>query len=365
VLVVSNYGWTLFNFRRRLITELKEHGSDVFAQTEFDGYEQRLGLPADRVIPLAIDRKGINPFRDVMTTLSILQAIRTVNPHVCLLFTIKPIVYGGIACRLSGTSYVCNITGLGTAFLGKHWLRSVAVTLYRVGLHRAAHVFFQNQTDFDLFVSEHIVKREAAFLLPGSGVDLTRFKVAPYPTHIDASFLFIGRMLRDKGIREFIEAARIVRRHHPRTIFQLLGPVDVINRTAISRSHIETWVNEGLIEYLGETDDVRPYIAAVDCVVLPSYREGTPRSLLEAAAMGRPVIASNAVGCVETVNDGITGLLCRVRDANDLADKMLNMISAGPHHRAQMGLQGRAKMEREFDERTVIAQYLGVVGLNA
>jgi glycosyltransferase involved in cell wall biosynthesis len=364
VLLISNYGWTVFNFRKRLITELKGHGLDVFVQTEFDSYERRLGLAEDRLFPLEIDRKGINPWSDLATTVSILRTIRRIKPHVCLLFTIKPIVYGGIACRISGTRYVANVTGLGTAFLGARWLRYVAASLYKLGLANASHIFFQNETDLNLFALEGIVRRSLASILPGSGVDLSRFRIAPYPRRADVWFLLVGRMLRDKGLHEFVEAARIVKARVPGTRFQLLGPVDVVNRTAVSAKEIETWVNEGVIEYLGQADEVGPHIASADCVVLPSYREGTPRSLLEAAAMGRPVIATSSVGCVETVDDRVTGLLCRVRDASDLAAKMLEMISFGPARRAEMGLKGRNKVEQEFDEQIVIARYLEVIDVS-
>jgi glycosyltransferase involved in cell wall biosynthesis len=327
-------------------------------QTEFDGYEQRLGVPEARVLPLKIDRKGINPFRDAMTVFSVLSAIKRVKPAACLFFTIKPIVYGGLACRMAGIPYVSNVTGLGTAFIGRRWIRSVAVLLYRLGLRNAARVFFQNRTDLELFITERMVRREQAALLPGSGVDLTRFAVAPYPRREDVRFLLIARMLWDKGVAEFIDAARIVKSADPTARFQLLGPVDAVNRTAVPRANIDAWVREGIVEYLGETEDVRPFIAAADCVVLPSYREGSPRSLLEAAAMGRPVITSDGIGCRHVVEDQRTALVCRVRDSRDLAEKMMQMLSLTTAERAAMGMKGREKMEREYDETIVIEQYM-------
>jgi glycosyltransferase involved in cell wall biosynthesis len=359
--MVSNYGWTLFNFRKRLITELADHGLEVFVQTEFDGYEQRLALPAARVLPLEIDRKGINPFRDALTVFSVLGAIKKIKPAACLFFTIKPIVYGGVACRIARIPYVSNVTGLGTAFIGRRWIRSVAVFLYRVGLRSAARVFFQNRTDLELFISEGMVRPEQAALLPGSGVNLTRFATAPYPQREEVRFLLIARMLWDKGVGEFIDAARIVKKANVRARFQLLGPVDAVNRTAVPRDKIDNWVREGLVEYLGETDDVRPFIAAADCIVLPSYREGAPRSLLEAAAMGRPVITSDSIGCRHVVEDRRTALVCRVRDSKDLADKMMEMLSFSPVERADIGLKGREKMEREYDEKVVIQRYIETV----
>jgi glycosyltransferase involved in cell wall biosynthesis len=356
--MVSNYGWTLFNFRRRLIAALLAHDIDVAVQTEFDGYEGKLGLPAARVLPLKIDRKGVNPFRDLRTLLSVWRAIRSFRAELCLLFTIKPIVYGGLACRLSCTSYVANVTGLGTAFIGRRWLRWIAVLLYRISLRSAHRVFFQNNTDLELFVHQKIVKAGQAALLPGSGVDLERFEAAAYPAGPEIRFVLIARMLWDKGVGEFASAARLARRANPQARFQLLGPVDAVNRSAIPRETIQQWVREGTLEYLGETDDVRPFIAAAHCVVLPSYREGTPRSLLEAAAMGRPVIATDAVGCRDVVDQRSTGLLCAAGDANDLARRIIEMASLSPHQRADMGLRGRRKVEQQYDERVVIQRYV-------
>jgi glycosyltransferase involved in cell wall biosynthesis len=359
--MVSNYGWTLFNFRRRLIETLQNEGLDVWIQTEFDGYETKLGLPPTRTLPLNIDRKGLNPYRDLRTVGSVLRAVRTVKADVCLLYTIKPVVYGGIACRVARVPYVANVTGLGTAFIRKRWIRSIAILLYRKVLRSAHRVFFQNRTDMQLFLQQGMARPEQCSLLPGSGVDLDRFSVSPYPEGQRKRFLLVARLLRDKGVGEFVQAARIVKASYPEVRFQLLGPVDVVNRTAIARQTIDDWIREGIVEYLGETDDVRPFIAAADCVVLPSYREGTPRSLLEAGAMGRPVIATDAVGCRDVVDDGSTGLLCKVADAEDLARKTLTMISLSARERAEMGLRARSKVERVYDERIVIDEYMRVV----
>jgi glycosyltransferase involved in cell wall biosynthesis len=174
-------------------------------------------------------------------------------------------------------------------------------------------------------------------------------------------FLLIARLLRDKGVGEFVEAARVLRREGVDARFQLLGPLGVANRTAVPRAELDAWVGEGLVEYLGEKEDVRPWIAKADCVVLPSYREGTPRVLLEAAAMGRPVIATDVPGCREVLEEGVNGLFCRVRDSADLAEKMRRMVKMTRGERAAMGMAGRAKMEREFDQRIVIGRYMEAI----
>jgi glycosyltransferase involved in cell wall biosynthesis len=316
----------------------------------------------DRVLPLQIDRKGTNPFRDLLTLLSIMDAIRKLNPDVCLLFTIKPVIYGGVAATLFSRRYIANVTGLGTAFLSGSWLRRIATGLFKFSLKRAERVFFQNEEDLSAFVNGDIVSHRVASLLPGSGVDTTRFPLTPPADNgSELVFLMVSRLLRDKGVLEFVHAARLVRKVVPKTRFQLLGPLNVVNRTAIRRDDVQAWVDEGAIEYLGETDDVRPYLQSADCIVLPSYREGTPRSLLEAAAIGRPVIATDVPGCRHVVDDGRTGILCRARDAQDLAAKMLQMTTLSQERRRQMGESARARVEREFDEAVVLERYSDAV----
>jgi glycosyltransferase involved in cell wall biosynthesis len=241
--------------------------------------------------------------------------------------------------------------------------------LYRTALRRSAQVFFQNPDDRALFIERAWVRPEVTALLPGSGIDLQRFRPVALPHGSAAGapalrvfrFLLIARMLRDKGVGEFVQAARQLRQSGLQAEFCLLGFLDVQNPAAISRAEMDAWVQEGVVSYLGVSDDVRTAIAEADCIVLPSYREGTPRTLLEAAAMARPIITTNAVGCREVVDDGVNGYLCQVRDAQDLADKMSQMLSLPPEHRTQMGQRGRAKMEAEFDEQIVINKYLAAL----
>jgi glycosyltransferase involved in cell wall biosynthesis len=213
-----------------------------------------------------------------------------------------------------------------------------------------------------MFVESRLVRPAQTDLLPGSGIDLERFTPTPFPTRDGARFLLIARMLWDKGVGEYVEAARLLRSRYPNVEFCLLGFLDVRNPAAIGREQIAKWVKEGVVSYLGETHDVRSEIAAADCVVLPSYREGTPRTLLEAEAMGRPVVTTDAVGCREVVDDGVNGFLCKPRSATDLAQKMETILNLSHDSRAEMGRKGREKMEREFDERIVIAKYLEVIG---
>jgi glycosyltransferase involved in cell wall biosynthesis len=358
VLLVSNHGWTVYNFRRSLIRHLERLGHEVFVQTEFDGYEAKLGLHSRAVLELDIDRTSLNPWSDGRTAWSIYRAIGAVHADVCLFFNAKPVVYGGFAAALRSVPFISNVAGLGAAFLGPAWLRALARMLYRVGLAKASHVFFQNPDDYREFERGGLVKTSVASLLPGSGVDLTRFRTAPFPSNEQPVFLLVARLFREKGVREYVEAARIVRSRFPGTRFQLLGPAGTLNRSAISIDEVGAWVKEGSIEYLGQTDDVHPYLAAADCIVLPSYYlEGVPRTLLEAAAVGRPVITTDNVGCREAVVDDITGLVCRSRDAVDLAAAMARFIAMPVAERAEMGRRGRQRVEKAFDEHIVLGKY--------
>ena len=243
------------------------------------------------------------------------------------------------------------------------WLTRLVRLLYKIALSRSHHVFFQNNEDLQMFVEHGLVAPSKISRLPGSGINLTAFSYTPSKSLSESPlvFLLVARLLWDKGVGEYVEAARIIHRQYPNVKLQLLGFLDVANPTAVTSAQMQDWVNEGVVEYLGVTDDVKPYIVAADVIVLPSYREGVPRSLLEAAAIGRPIVTTDAIGCRDAVDDGVNGFLCKIRDAEDLADKMIRMIKMAPSDRAAMGLAGRAKMEQQFDEKIVIDRYLEVI----
>jgi glycosyltransferase involved in cell wall biosynthesis len=361
IALASNTAWYLYNFRGGLITELVRLGHRVVTLAPPDPFSARLADLGCDVVDLPMDNIGANPLRDLLTWRDFRHAYRQARPDVALHFTVKPVIYGTLAARLHGVPVVNTVTGLGTAFLRGGALQAAVEGLYRVTQRWPHRVIFQNPDDLGLFVDRGLVCGRKALRMPGSGVDLERFAVSPSPGRAAPVFLLIARLIWDKGVGEFVEAARILRRAYPDVRFQLLGPLGVANRAAVPRALLERWVNEGLVEYLGETDDVRPHIAYADCAVLPSYREGTPRTLLEAAAMGRPLIATDVPGCREVLEDGVTGLLCRERDPADLAAKLRRMTEMAPDLRARMGLAGRTKMERQFDQRLVIEGYLGAI----
>jgi glycosyltransferase involved in cell wall biosynthesis len=358
VLVTVNAAWNIWNFRKPLVEALLADGHRVSVLAPPDESVADLEALGCHFRPLAMNVKGLNPFEDLRLQSRLGREFRAARPDIVLSYTIKNNIFGAGAARMAGVPFVPNVTGLGTAFLSGRALESVIQQLYRRAFAPLPRVFFQNEDDRDLFLERRIVRAEQARLLPGSGIDLDRFAPAPLPDdHGAPVFLMIARLLRDKGLLEFVEAARIVRARHPRARFQLLGALGPQNRTAINAAMVEAWVSEGVVEYLGTTDDVRPFIAAATCVVLPSYREGAPRTLIEAAAMGRPVIASDVPGCRAVVERDVSGLFCEARSGKSLAEAMERFLALPHEARAAMGAAGRAKMAREFDQALVIDAY--------
>jgi glycosyltransferase involved in cell wall biosynthesis len=358
ILITVNAAWNIWNFRRPLVEALVADGHRVTVLAPADDSLKDIKSIGCNFMPLDMNVKGLNPFDGLKLFQKFKKNFRRERPDIVLSFTIKNNIFGALAASASKTPFIPNVTGLGTAFLSTGVLQIVAERLYRKAFASLPCVFFQNADDRNLFIARGLVQAEQAHLLPGSGIDLARFAVAAYPAQTDAPvFLMIGRLLRDKGVIEYVEAARLVRATWPRARFQLLGPVDTANRTAIDTMTVQSWQNEGVIEYLGPTDDVRPYIAASHVVVLPSYREGAPRTLIEAAAMARPLIASDVPGCRSVLDDSTTGLLCLVRSSESLAEACSAFLALAPEAQSAMGHAGRAKMEAEFDQVRVIQAY--------
>lgn len=362
IVISVNTAWNIYNFRAGLVKALTRHGYDVMVLAREDDYAARLSALGCRFKTLPMDNNGTSPVRDVALLVKYWRVLQSVRPLAYLGYTIKPNVYGSLAAAGLGIPVINNIAGLGTAFLGSPVLNCVARRLYAVALRRSARVFFQNPDDRALFVEAGLTRPAVADLLPGSGIDLQHFRpTAPAPGRQGMRFLLVARVLRDKGIEEFAAAAEAVRRVLPQAQFQLLGAVDPDNPNSIAMERVQSWERSGLIQYLHKTDDVRPYLANADCIVLPSYREGVPHSLLEAAAMARPIIATDVAGCREVVEHGRNGLLCKVRNPADLARKMIEMAGLSPQRRAEMGILGRHKVSSQFDERIVIGKYLNAI----
>lgn len=360
IVISINTSWNIFNFRAGLIRALRDDGHEVVALAPHDAFSEKLEEMGCRFVPVAIDNKGTNPVRDAVLLATYRRRLKALKPDVYLGYTIKPNVYGALAAHSLGIPVINNVSGLGTAFLSSGPLQRLVEGLYRTAFWRSQRVFFQNDDDRRMFVERGIVAEARTGLLPGSGIDLARFAPAAMPERAPGeplSVLMIGRVLYDKGVGEYVEAARRLKAEGLAARFAILGFMDVENRTAVARATMDEWVREGTIDYLGTSTDVRPHIAAADSVVLPSYREGTPRTLLEAAALARPLVVTDVPGCREVVDDGDNGFLCRVKDSEDLARVLRQMLTMSAKDRRRMGQAGRRKIEQQFDERLVIEKY--------
>lgn len=360
IVATVNAAWNLVNFRMGVLRALIAQGHEVVAVAPEDPVSRAaLEQAGIRLVALPMDSAGVSPVRDLALLANFRRVLARERPAVMLGYTIKPNVYGSIAARTLGIPTLNNISGLGTGFMRAGLLNRVVRGLYRVGLAGAHTVFFQNGDDLAQFASLKLVRPEQATLLPGSGIDLARFAPAPpADPGRPLRFLLVARMLWDKGIGEYVEAARMVRRDHPDVRFGLLGGLGVENRTAIPGETVQDWVREGVVEYHPAVPDVREAMTEADVIVLPSYREGTSRVLLEASALARPMITTDVPGCRDVVEDGVAGLLCQVKDAESLADAMRRMIALTPAERQAMGRAARSRVERDYDERRVIDIYL-------
>lgn len=363
VLVVSRCAWTLFNFRLPLMRALMQAGAKVIALgAGGDGYESRLRAAGIDYRPIPVAQRSLNPFADLALVLALSSIIRRERPSIVHCFTIKPAIFGTIAARLRGVpGRVVTITGLGHAFTSASaLLNRVVVALYRLALTGAHLVYFQNAEDLQMFVNRGLVHGSKAELTAGSGVDVTRFAAVPLAIELSAGaprFLMIARLIREKGVREFLEAAAAVKQRYPDVEFSLLGGEDPRNPSALDPAEMRALRSSQVVRWLGETDDVRSHIAAADAVVLPSYREGLPRVLLEAGAMGRAAIATDVVGCRDVVVPDVTGLLVPPMDAAALAAAICRLVEH-PQALVTMGAAARARVVENFDEQAVIATTL-------
>jgi glycosyltransferase involved in cell wall biosynthesis len=365
ILISLNTAWNLLNFRAGLIGGLIRSGYEVVAVAPKDEYVAKLELLGCRFVSLEMDNQGTHPIRDLLLLWRYFRVLKNEKPDLCLFYTVKPNVYGSLASGLCGIPFINNVSGLGAVFIQDGWLRRFVSALYRLAFRNSNRVFFQNRDDLGLFLKNKLVNVELTDVLPGSGINLQHFTPAADRKSFNSAFRFflIARMLKDKGVVEFVNAAQLLKESGVKAEFCLLGFLDVQNPAAISSEQMKEWTDQGFVKYLGVSDDVREHIASADCIVLPSYREGTPRTLLEAAAMGKPIITTNVVGCKEVVEHGVNGFLCEVKNAQDLALKMKDVLLLSDDQRRLMGENGRLKMEKEFDEKIVIQKYLHAIDL--
>lgn len=346
----------MYNFRAGLIKYLLRNDYSVDVAAPFDtDYTAKIEDLGATFHSIEISAKGTNPVTDLILIRNITKLLNKTKPDIAFFYTIKPNIYGGYAAHICKIPFIAVTTGLGYTFINENIVSTIARKLYKISFKHAEKVLFLNNDDKKDFLKYKILPEDKCLILNGEGIDTERFYLKALPKK--PSFLLMARMLWDKGIGEFVEAARIVKRDWPDIEFNLLGFLNAENPSAISKEQIQEWEDEGVVKYLGVTSDVLPFLHNNLSVVLPSYREGIPISLLEAASTGRIVITTDVTGCREAVNDKQTGFLCKVKNAEDLADKIRKVILMTPEERYEMGMQARKKVEDEFDQQIIFDIY--------
>jgi glycosyltransferase involved in cell wall biosynthesis len=375
ILFIDNTAHHLYG-QMHLMRAFKNLGYNVVALVPND-HNYFLKIKNQGVTCQAINTAGksLNPFKNLKLLFSFKQAIKTISPNLICTFTIKPNLYASIIARQQKIPIITNITGLGYTFLNKVWLSKLIISLYKYSFKAVNHIFFQNQDDRQLFIDANIISpatgNKNISVIPGSGVDLTKFSFVgytPQPLYLKSSniisnkvvFLYAGRLLWDKGLRELIAAFAITKNKYPNIELIVLGNYYSENPAAITEAQTIAWQDQYAIKYLGMVEDIATQMAKADCVVLPSYREGMPRTILEASSMGKAVITTDVPGCRDAVQDGVTGFICKVKDIQSLADVMIKFIELPFAKKQQLGNNGRQKMEREFDQKIVVSEYLEV-----
>nr|POY47980.1 glycosyl transferase [Pectobacterium versatile] len=363
ILISANTCWYLFNFRENTIRSLQENGYHVVVAAPEDDYASKLKRLGVEFHNITIDRNGKNPLKDIKTFFDFFVFYKRNKISCALNFTPKNNIYSTLAASMFGVPVINNIAGLGSMFIEESIISKIAKLLYKISQPKAGKIFFQNEEDRLLFLKNKISSEFVTDVLPGSGVDLERFKHTPSQNDKKIKFLLIARLIHEKGITYYANVAKELKdRYGDHVVFYLLGFIDEKNPASISKDMVDKWVTEGYINYLGTSDNVEDDIGRVDCVVLPSfYREGVPRVLLEAAAMGKPLITTDNVGCRETIIDGVNGFLCQTRSTKSLLSAIDKMINLSHEQRLLMGTRSRELVENKFDEKIVIDKYINAI----
>lgn len=364
IVLVSNTSWSIYNFRLGLIRSLLELGYDVVAVAPRDNFTSKLIAEGIDFKEIYLQNYGTSPLRDLGLFSQLLRIYKSVNPDLIFHYTIKPNIYGSIASFICKKPSIFVITGLGHLFeFSNIFIRWITLFLYRIAALLSKEVWFLNDNDRDVFVYKRIVGRKKTRLLRGEGVDTTWFKPRKDKKfNLPIRFLFAGRILWDKGIQEFVDAAKIIKERHPYTRFEILGFIDQGNPNSVPYEKISQWQKEKTIKYLGETTDVRQVLEKASCLVFPSfYREGVSRILMEAAAMETPIITTDNVGCRDVVEHGKTGFLADVRNVNSLVNCIEEFIEMSSQDQMVMGKLGRQKMIREFEEAKILEFYIQAI----
>lgn len=351
ILILANFDVGLYKFRKELIQELIHQGNEVYISLPDGDLVRKVEAFGCKFIDTAVDRRGINPKTDIKLLTTYYKMVKKVKPDMVITYTIKPNIYGGMVCRFLKVPYAVNITGLGTAFQKDGLLKKIVIALYKLALKRAKVVFFENEGNKQELLQYGIVKEKQTCVLHGAGVNLEEYPYCEYPTEDTIRFLFIGRVMKEKGVDELFAAAERVNAESINVAFDIVGPME-----DDYKERIDDLVKRNIIEYHGYREDVRPFIEKCHCFVLPSYHEGMANTLLEAGAMGRPLITSDIPGCREAVVEDITGFLCEICDFDSLYQKLKCFQDVPFEQRKIMSMQSRRHIEKYFDKKMIVKE---------
>ncbi len=353
ILILANAGIGLYKFRRELLESLsKEH--EVFFCIPEDEFIQKISETGSIYIHNPyLERRGTNPIKDLLLIGFYKKVLSRIKPDIVFTYTIKPNAYGGIVCACLGVPYVANITGLGTSIENGGIMQQISLILYKAGLKKAQKVFFQNTENQDYMLSHGVVKGEYD-ILPGSGVNLDQYQVYPYPSGETIDFVFIGRIMKEKGIDQYLDAAKCIHARHPETRFHICGFCEQAYEEVLAK-----YSQDGTVIYHGLVEDMTQIYLMISCTIHPTYYpEGLSNVLLESASCGRPIITTNRSGCREVIDDGVNGFIVEPKNSSDLIEKIEKFLNLTVEERKQMGIAGRRKVEREFNRQIVIDKYL-------
>ena len=361
--IVANTAWNILNFRKSLILELLKNNFEVVVIAPEDKYVDEIEKLGVKFIPLSnLNRKGTNPFKDLQLIWELYNIYKREKIDLSLNYTIKPNIYATIAASFLGVKTICTVTGLGYSFLSDNMVTKLAKYLYRIAFRKAAVVIFQNDDDCELFIKKRLVHKEKTKIIYGSGINCQYYLPEPKSNKENQFiFLFVGRLLYDKGIVEFLEAAEVVKSDNVNAEFWILGAIDTDNPSALDPNKLKSYVDKGTVKYFEATDEVKDYIKNANVVVLPSYREGLPRVMLEALSMEKPVITTDTAGCRATVENGKNGILVPVKDVSALANAMISMLKKDNKELQEMGVYGRKMALEKFDDKVICQNYLTLI----
>jgi glycosyltransferase involved in cell wall biosynthesis len=361
ILVINNSFWNYYNFRMNLLSEIKESGNcEIHLAAPLDKFYKEVDKKFTTHI-VNFKSKSVNPILELKLFLDVYFLVKKINPDVILSFTIKPNIYGGIIANYFNIPIINNISGLGTTFI-KHDYKTVIVKLlYKLSFSKYSYILFQNKHDFNIFKENNLLNVSQYDVIPGSGINTSKWNNHDCNMNKGKNILFCARLIKDKGINEYLDAAKILKKKYKDVNFNVVGTIASDNRTSISPDYFQKYISSNIINYLGESNNMKKTIVDHDVCVLPSYREGMSRFLLESASMSKPIVTTNVPGCKDIVKDGVNGYLCNPRDSRDLVEKIDKILSISEEERVKFGFEGRELMKNLFEENLVIQNYINIL----